>query len=290
MACVLSSCSQDDGLTIVREDKSIFTGSIELVESRISLDKVNKISWVQNDELSIFKKNNLNSRFVVSNINNGSATFTELEDDNYEGPENIVSLSDNYAVYPYSVVNSIDATGTITVPVKAGYTFKDRESFISSALMAAKSEGSRLSFKHVHGFLRLRLCAEIPEDYTPIQSVTLTSKNNKMTGTTAITWKDGLPSAAIVADGAGQSVTVNMDGEFILPSKESGEYVELYVPVLPMEFVANDMTMVVTFTNKNTYTKVFGKPFSIVRREVTGLKHTIGVSDFMGDLEGAEGL
>jgi hypothetical protein len=287
MASVWTGCSQDDSLHFAKDDNSVFTGSIETQGSRTSLDG-NNISWVIGDELSFFKGNNYNRRYRVSALNHGTATFVPVS---YMQPDETIEFEGNYAVYPYSSDNSITATGTISAPVPAGYTYESRSSFISSALMASTSTGTNFSFKNVQGYLRLRLCAEIPEDYAMVKSVTLTSSSMNLSGTAEIAWdNDGIPVTTIKDDSdAGKSLTVTLNTPQSLPSVASGDYVEFYVPVVPMEFPAKDVELKITFTDGETYAKKNCNLLTIVRREVTGMKFTVTMDDeFIGDIENPE--
>ena len=49
----LSSCSQDEQLSLTNEDKSVFTGSMEVIGSRTELED-NKVVWKGDETISIF--------------------------------------------------------------------------------------------------------------------------------------------------------------------------------------------------------------------------------------------
>ena len=286
MALTCTSCTQDDSLNLIGDD-SVFTGEMEYVGSRTSLGEGNKISWVKEDELSIFQKNTINRHYKVSSIDNGTATFTYLDN---VTPGTVESISAKYAVYPYSDANTITSAGVISAPIKDLYTYENRSSFISSALMASTSTGTNFSFKNVQGYLRLRLCAVIPEDYkSAVESVTLTS-SKALSGTAAITFgNDGIPTTNIKTDGAGNSLSVKLKTPQHLSTKASGKYVELYVPVVPMTFDADEITLTINFEDGTTFSKSNGKAITITRREVTGMMLEIGEDeDFTGDIEGVE--
>lgn len=287
MGLTCTSCTQDDSLNFVGDENTIFTGELESVSSRTSLDG-NAISWVEGDELSFFTGNNYNRQYMVSELKDGKATFVPVS---FIRPDETIEFKGNYAVYPYNNANSITATGTISAPVPAIYTYESRSSFISSALMASTSSCTSFSFKNVQGYLRLRLCAEIPEDYAKVESVTLTSSSMNLSGTAEIAWdNDGFPVTRIKNDNdAGKSLTVTLKTPQFLPSEESGDYVEFYVPVVPIEFPAEDIELKITFTDGETYAKKNNNLITIVRREVTGMKFIVTMDDvFVGDIENPE--
>lgn len=287
VAAVLSGCSQDELADYSPEVKSNFTATLEKVESRTVLDDNNKVQWVVNeDSLSLFEKVNINAKYKVSGVdNNGTATLqyiSHIENENYS------SLGKYYAVYPYSDNNSIDSEGTITAQVPAAYTFKDKESCIASALMVASSDNKAMRFTNAQGIIRLRINAVTPYTWGKIQSVTFTSKANYLNGTATMSWDTTTPSAKISSgQEANKTLTINLDESLKkdLPSKQSGNYAEYYVPVVPTTFEAEDLTMVVTFANNKTYSKAIPADFTVGRKEIIGLKHSIGADDFTADIE-----
>ena len=98
MALTWTSCTQDDSLNLAGDENSVFTGEMESVGSRTLLGENNKISWVENDELSIFKKNNLNRKYKVSNVTDGTAKFDYVS---YEVPTTgqfNLNSTNNYAI------------------------------------------------------------------------------------------------------------------------------------------------------------------------------------------------
>ena len=285
MACVCTSCSQDESLNVLGEGSLVFTGEMESVGSRTSLSEDDKVLWVENDEVSIFKGTNTNRRYKVVGLENGKATFDFVS---YSTPAEVVKFSGNYSVYPYSDGNAIDANGTISATVGAEYTYTDKASSISSALMVAKSEGTNFSYKNAQGILRLRLNAEMPEDFLKITSITLTSASQNLSGVAEMSWEGTETPVAVIKDGENvtKSLTINIPEGLVLPAKQDNDYEDVYVPVVPVTFAAGDVEMVFTFEDGSTLTSRKNKSeFSIVRKEITGMKYTIGTDGFTGEIE-----
>ena len=290
VAAALTGCSQDELVDFNPEVKSGFTASLETVESRTVLDANNKVQWVaSSDHVSLFEKVDINAKYQVSSVNdNGTAKLTyvsHIDKSDYQ------VLDQYYAVYPYNDNNTIATDGTITAPVPAAYTYKDKESCIASALMVARSDSKSLRFTNAQGIIRLKLNAKTPYTWGMIQSITFTSKANYLSGTATMSWNGTDTPVAVIdtdAEGKGQSLTINLDESLKkdLPSKQSGEYVEFYVPVVPTTFAEKDLTMVVTFANNKTYElKDIEKEIAIARKEIVTLRHTIGSDDFSADIE-----
>ena len=174
----LSSCSQDEQLSLTNEDKSVFTGSMEVIGSRTEL-KDNKVVWTGDETISIFEMDNINAQYKVSGaVENGIATFEFVNFIKPEQVEQVVTLGSNYAVYPYHQTNTIDADGNISAPVSAEYTFTDRASSIKTALMVAKTDENHFNFTNAQGIICLRLNAQQPYKWGAIQSITLTSTHH----------------------------------------------------------------------------------------------------------------
>ena len=286
MACVCTSCSQDESLNVVGGESLVFTGEMESVGSRTLLSEDNKVLWVEDDEVSIFKGTNTNRRYKVVGLENGKATFDFVS---YSTPAEVVKFSGNYSVYPYSDGNAIDANGTISATVGAEYTYTDKASSISSALMVAKSEGTNFSYKNAQGILRLRLNAEMPEDFSKITSIKLTSATQNLNGVAEMSWEGATTPVAVIKNGEDEnkSLTINIPNGLVLPAKQDNKYVEVYVPVVPATFAAGDVEMLFTFDDGTTLTSRKNKSeFSIFRKEITGMKYTIGTGEFTGEIEG----
>ena len=241
----LSSCSQDEQLSLTNEDKSIFTGSMEVIGSRTELED-NKVVWKGDETISIFEMDNVNAQYKVSGaVKDGIATFEFV---NFIKPEQVVTLGSNYAVYPYHQTNTIDADGNISAPVSAEYTFTDRASSIETALMVAKTDENHFNFTNAQGIICLRLNAQQPYKLGAIQSITLTSKANLLSGTAKMTWKESNEAPiAVIQEGGGKELTINLsDGnKKELPASQDKEYTEFYVPVVPTLFEAEDLTLTI---------------------------------------------
>lgn len=287
MAAVWVGCSQDEHLDFVNENKSNFTGIMEIMDSRTSLNEANEVVWNLNDEVSIFEGDNANSLYRVSSITDGKADFDFVS---YTSPTEWISLDANYAVYPYNEKNSIDANGEISVLVPAEYTFTDKESSVAEALMVAKSEDSHLNFTNAQGILCLRLNAQKAAKYGAIESIKFTSNDDDiyLSGTATMSWDEtNNPPIAKITDGS-KELTVTLDESLqddLLPESTTGEYAEYYVPIVPMEFGQDDLTMTITWTSGDTYEKTVNSAFSVGRAKIMTIKHTIGKSGFDGVIE-----
>lgn len=293
MAAALVGCTQEEHFDNLQEGRMEFTGAFEQMASRVTMDNEYMMNWENEDMVSIFPGITVNNSYKVSGITNGKASFTfvdyiEPADGNYGKTEGKV----NYALYPYADANSITANGSITAQVPSEFAYDGMANSIKTALMAAKSADENLSFKNVQGILRLRLNADQPLNYGAVKSIRIASASHTLSGAVTITFnEEGLP-VATMAEG-GKELTVNLSEELQKPLQNAakGGYSEYYIPVIPVSFAANDVTMTIDWVDEELedYVKVASIPFSIERRKIYTLYHTIGANnDFDGGLEGSE--
>lgn len=291
-ATMFAGCSQEEHLGISDEAKSGFTGAMEVVGSRTALgEESNEVSWVTGenaDSVSIFAGNNINREYVVSSVVDNVAYF-ELVD--YTTNGEVQTIDANYALYPYSDDNKIDATsGTITASIPAQWEYTDKASSISKALMMAKSDKdeTHLNFKNIQGIVLLKLNAEIPTEWDNISAISFTS-NQSLAGTASLSWSDtdNVPSVEEIAtEGASQTLTVNFTESQALKSSLNDEYLEIYIPVIPATFEQNEVTITITWENGGeSYEQEVSSAFEVKRSEIVTLKHTLGdKSGFTGGI------
>lgn len=295
-AAVLAGCSQDEQLDMVQENRLGFTGVLESSESRTTLGDDNKVNWVANeDQVSIFEKDDQNTQYKVKSVSDGVAQFEFID---YKEKDNPVTLDANYAVYPYSDNNSISADGVISVTIPSKIeNYSSKDDAIKQALMVAKSTTTDLKFSNAQGILLLRLNAQKPNNYGAIKSIKLTSAKYKLAGTATMSWANNVekPEAKIDENGTSElTITLASALQTALPKSADGEYVEYYIPVVPTTFEKNqdgtgDVTMTITF-EKGDYEKNIGIEFTVGRNKIKPLKHTVGTQNFTGTTEGTESV
>lgn len=287
MAAAWTSCSQDEHLNFAGEDNVCLTGVMETIGSRTALDAANNVVWNQEtDEVSAFMGTNTNRRFKINSIDgNGKATFEFVS---LTKPETSYAYDCNYAIYPYSAENAITEDGKLTAPVSAEYTFTDKASSIATALMVAQSTGTSFNFTNAQGILRVRLNAEVPEDWGKVTSIKFTSASNRLSGTAEMTYTEEITTPeAVIADNdnAGYELNVTLATPTELPAKQDNQFAEFYVPIVPTTFEEGDLTMVVTFENDKTYPLDINATLIIGRKQIKGFKHTIKTGEIDGVID-----
>ena len=281
-AAVWTSCSQDEQLSMTNESKPAFTGVMENVNSRTELNGTS-VNWKVGDEVSIFEMDNVNARYKVESITNGTANFDYVS----VNGQYSFDLDANYAVYPFAADNSIDANGTISATVFDEYTFTDKASSVEELLMVAKSTNDQLNFKNAQGVFVLRLNAERPEKLGKIQSVKLTSESVNLSGTATISFgEDGLPVTIINDGGKELIVTLAESAQEELPvySEENETFTDIYFPIVPTTI--SDLTLTIQFEKKE-YVYPITKTLEFKRNVLQPIMHTVPASGFTGTTEKA---
>lgn len=281
-AAVWTSCSQDEQLSMTNESKPAFTGVMENVNSRTELNGTS-VNWKEGDEVSIFEMDNVNARYKVKSITNGTASFDYVS----VNGQYSFDLDANYAVYPFAADNSINTDGIISATVSNEYTFTDKASSVEELLMVAKSTNDQLNFKNAQGVFVLRLNAERPEKLGKILSVKLTSENVNLSGTAAISFgEDGLPVTVINDGGKELIVTLAESAQEKLPvySEENEIYTDIYFPIVPTSI--DDLTLTIQFEKKE-YVHKIDKTLDFKRNVLQPIMHTVPASDFTGTTEKA---
>ena len=287
-ATMLASCSQEEQLGFTDEAKSGFTGVMETVDSRTTLDDDNNVCWAVNkDTVSIFEMDDQNTKYVVSSVSNGIAYFSFVD---YTANTSPATLEYNYAVYPYDDNNSISSEGVISAPVSATIeNYSGKNDAVAKALMVAKSSTTDLSFTNAQGFLLLRLNAQKPTNYGGIKSIKIASTSHNLAGTATMSWSSDTdkPEAKITNGTKELTITLASDLQSDnLPKSADGEYTEYYIPMVPTTFEAGDAKMIITWADDTTYEVTIGIAFEVGRNRIKPLKHTVGSQNWTGTTEG----
>ena len=283
-AAVWTSCSQDEQLSMTNESKPAFTGVMENVNSRTELNGTS-VNWKVGDEVSIFEMDNVNARYKVKSVTNGTASFDYVS----VNGQYSFDLDANYAVYPFAADNSINTDGIISATVSNEYTFTDKASSVEELLMVAKSTNDQLNFKNAQGVFVLRLNAERPEKLGKIQSVKLTSESVNLSGTATISFgEDGLPVTVINDGGKELIVTLAESAQEELPvySEENETFTDIYFPIVPTSI--GDLTLTIQFEKKEKeYVYPIATTLEFKRNVLQPIMHTVPASGFTGTTEKA---
>lgn len=176
--------------------------------TRTSIGTDKKITWTADDRISVFSASTTNLQYTFTgNTGDATGTFNKIAGDYPEG----ASLSANYAVYPYSVSNTINDDGVITVTLPSTQSYSTKSFGAGANIMTAVTSSTsnrNLQFKNAGGYFVVKLYGD-----ATVESIVLTSTaGEKLSGGADIAFSaEGTPSLTMHTD-ASTSVTLDCGG------------------------------------------------------------------------------
>lgn len=283
MATAFIACSQNEWPESLSDIRKPYSGQMEEVNSRVTLDDSHMIHWEMGDRLSIFPGCDLNNLYQVVQITDERGIFEFVSGGNQEYND----LDAHYAVYPYHSGTSV-SNKVITTQLPAETVYSGKENSVRHALMTAKSDNTSFTFTNAMGILRLKLNAKQPFMIGKVQKIQLMSKTKGLCGTVTIDYSDDqqVPSAVIEATEDNKTLTLNLVESLRndLVNDRDGNYTEFYIPMAPETYEANDLLLVIT-GSRNVYSKYIGCEVDIERKKIFTLAHTISAQSYEGGIE-----
>lgn len=258
-----ASCSHEEYNSII--DKETAGPADVLVPLSLSTGEMTKtslaggsVNWTGDDEIAVFDIVNYANRFSATSVAGSSAVF-----EGFVGE----GTTDFYAVYPYTLAKSADAS-SIIVTLPAGQTSADgtfAEEHNISVAHGVKTVGEEsvegIRFSNVCGLIQFT----VPQRIAAVKSVSFKAENRGLAGDLSISKSD-----LKVTEVANGSNTVNMTGDFAAGST-------FYFVVAPGE--VNGFSITVTAQNGATYSKTSAKSFTVE----AGAMKNLGVIDFKAE-------
>ncbi|MBQ4201281.1 MAG: hypothetical protein II648_03175 [Bacteroidales bacterium] len=216
---------QDDNRT------TVFTATIE--------GDNQKSSWNKNDAITIFNRRGANDKYVFAGEDGVASGRFELAQ---EGTASSVKELDHaYALYPYSSSTVINGSGSISVVLPAALVYKQGSGVLNDNPMVAATDGDRLVFKSICGYLRFLFYG----DNVNIKDVTLEGNNGeKLAGRASVTASiDGNPTVTMDASASDKITVSGSEGEDIILGQGTRSrsgiaegYTEFVIAVPPVSF------------------------------------------------------
>ena len=177
----ISSCTIKEELVAQDQQPVSFYGTMEAAVSegptKAYVNESYYGFWNKNDLLSIFYGNTYNKKYMyIGSSGTTSGRFDPVGDDGINAGVTVQSPY-NYAIYPYDDYNACqESDGMLIVPFPKERTIKSfPDGMGASIMMVAKSETTKLPFKHVAGYLGFQFYGE----NVTVASITLESRNNE---------------------------------------------------------------------------------------------------------------
>ena len=284
----LSSCTKEVQ-SIIGETNEDFTATLISGDTRTSLDDNGNTVWSDADEVSIFKKSGYHQKYQV---NEGGATSAVLSYANVSSEQG-AALNLNYAVYPYSANHTIDAQGTLSLDLSylAEQTYTEGTFENNKSVMVAKSDDNNLAFFNALSLLRVKLCSEVPGDYS-IKSITVTSATQPINGTATLDMGVSKQPAIFNSTAAENKSTMLTCQKAVMLTEacndtEGGH--DFYILMPAATFPANDLTIEIEGVDVNgndvVYSAQYPAELKLVRSGITTIHHEFVATDWQGNIE-----
>ena len=263
----LISCT-DEKVTTVTTDSDEFYCSIENEElTRTSLDQNNNVIWSAEDQLVIFKKSSIPSKYQISESHIGK-TFGSFYKINSEEFSAGSELDHNVALYPYKEnleIMKLDSDSPTSSYEITGYSFPAEQTYAENSFangafpMAAVSDNYDLIFRNICGGIKLQL-----KGIQKVTSIKIEGKNSEKLAGDAdiIVYSDEtLKPAITMASNALTSVTLNCGAGVQLNESSATEFI---ISLRPMAFSAG-FTVTITDSDSKTHVVETDKANTVLR-------------------------
>lgn len=288
VSMALIGCTKEDArvASIYNEN---FTATIEAGQTRTALGSDGSTLWSDEDAVSIFKQSGYHQKYVVESGGGSTATLQYADISTQHGQ----NISRNYAVYPYSANHTIDAQGVLTLELSSlseqAYTEGSFDNM--KAAMAAVSDDNNLSFFNVLSTLRIKLCSDVPGDYS-ITSITITSATQPINGVATVDMSQEKQPAVFTSTTAeNKSTTLSCSEAVMLNAAcdgvDGGH--DFYILLPATTFPANDLTIKIEGKDVNgqniVYEAEYPSQLKLLRSGITTIHHSFDATDWVGNIE-----
>ena len=280
------SCQLNE-LDIQQVNGDIFYATIDNGDmTKTTLDN-NAILWSAEDQISIFKKSTVNSRYEVtpSSVGESSGTFTKVhtDDDFHAGTE----LDHNVAAYPYLESLRIGKSATSPSYKVTGFSLPATQTYVKNSFasgafpMVAVSENTELTFRNVCGGILLKL-----KGSQKITSIKIQGKNNeKLSGSATLRiYYDGTVPYIEMSSDASTSVTLDCGSGVQLNESKATEF----IIVLPPLTFTKGFTVTVTDSNDEDHVIETSKSNEVKRSSLLAMPE-MALNGIPSDTEPQEG-
>ena len=269
-ASMVMACQQNQIDVQQMEDDVFYAAIGNDDQTKTTLDENNNVMWSANDQLTIFKKSSINSKYQVTSSSAGktTGTFTKVyagnDDEFTAGGE----LDHNVAVYPYQeqlTVSRADDADLASRYEIEGMVLPEEQKYVANSFaegafpMAAVSLNNELVFRNVFGGIKLQLKGAHKVTSIKIQG----NDTEKLAGNAVLTVyaDEDLKPALTMASDAVKSVTLDCGDGVQLTESSATEFIIALPPVL----FSKGFTATVTASDGQTYTVQTDKANTVLR-------------------------
>lgn len=260
----VSSCSRvDETVNPVHSESRQYFASLTDMETKTSLSSFDCICWSAGDKVSVFSSST-NECYLFQG-NDGSQCGTLIKDPSDKSSP-AVSLSKNYALYPYSDGNQYISEGVFQSTIPSVQSYGESSFGVGANPMLAVTSNSsddRFYFKSYCAVLDVRMYS--PTD-AMISEITFSGNSDEIiTGSIVLnapsTDKE-LPSFAFAPSAEGKQITLSCGAEGVEIGNTAECPTDFYIVVPPILF-SKGFTVSITDTDGNEYAKSTSKAVTL---------------------------
>lgn len=286
VAGVLASCSNVEDVQTSQNEMEDFVAVVAEGGTRTTLEG-NAVKWDNEDALAIFRKTGkgINTKYTLKSLTEDgkSATFKYAGEYSPKDYTPSLTLTQNYAVYPYSENITMTDAGIVNVTIPAEQTYVAGTFDPAAAFMFAADTDTDLGFMNAQALLKIALTKMPGDDNYSITSIKL-SANEPLNGDATIQMDNNEPKVEI--SGSGKDLTLNCTNGVAVKSLDASNPAVFYLVVTPGTYTGLKLTL----TGKNNYSKELTLPasYTIARNSIVTIEHTCGSDDFTGTIPGLD--
>ena len=228
-------------------------------DTKVYADENLKVLWNADDRFSVFNKNTYNQEYRFLGEDGSNAGSIKIVGTAGTGDP----LDQVYSVYPYDESTSITTFGTISFTLPSEQSYHENSFGIGANTMVSVTDGSKLRFKNVGGYLSMKLYGE----GVSVSSFTLKNNNGApISGPCTIVTSGGEP-VVTMSGSASDEVTIVCNPAVALGATSS-EAVQFIFVLPPMTFT-DGLTLTVTTPEGAVFEKSAGSGLAVSRSSIT---------------------
>ena len=260
---LMMSCSKDNELPTPVKESTKFYASIEDPTTRTSVSEYGKLSWSNDDEITLFS-NTYAQQCRYTGESDGKSVFVSVSSQVSSATE----LTANYAIYPYAANTTISNDGKIlyTIPSTQKYAVNSFGLGANPMVAVTKNtEDNFLAFKNLCGYFEFSLYGNVA-----VKSIEFRGNNGeKLAGAATITATNQDAPTFVFADDATETLTLDCgDGVQLGADAENATRFWFVVPAITY---SKGITITITDTDGKVMEKLTTNSITIERSTVQPL-------------------
>ena len=260
---LMVSCSKDNELPTPIQESAKFYASIEAPTTRTSVGEDGKLSWSNDDEITLFS-NTYAQQCRYTGESDGKSVFESVSSQVSSATE----LTANYAIYPYAANTTISNNGEISYTIPATQKYAENSFGLGANVMVAVTknlDANFLAFKNLGGYFEFSLYGDVT-----VKSIEFKGNNGeKLAGAATITATNQDAPTFVFADDATETLMLDCgDGVQLGADAENATRFWFVVPAITY---SKGITITITDTDGKVMEKLTTNSISIERSTIQPL-------------------